>query len=133
MSPATGKCPDCSSSSVDRREFIKSATAIGVAAATAGLVTGLPAVAKEGASPTSETLVQQLYGTLNDKQKALCAFPFDHELRSAINNNWHITETQLTRDFDKDQQALITQIFNGLHSPEWVEKVMAQIEHDGTS
>lgn len=131
MSPAYDNCRDCSSSSVDRRQFIKSATAIGLATASGSLVTGIPAIAKEGKQPTSETLVQQLYGTLNEKQKQLCAFPFDHELRSAINNNWHITKTQLDRDFDKDQQDLIKQIFNGLHSPEWADKVMGQIEHDG--
>ena len=131
MSQANGNCPDCSPSSVDRREFIKSASAIGLATATTGLVTGLPAIAKEGEQAASETLVQQLYGTLNEKQKELCAFPFDHELRSAINNNWHITKTRLSRDFNKEQQDLIRQIFNGLHDPEWAEKVMGQVEHDG--
>jgi hypothetical protein len=131
MSQAHGKCPDCSPSSVDRREFIKTATAVGLAAGSAGLVSGVPAIAKEGEQATSETLVQQLYGTLNDKQKELCAFPFDHQLRSAINNNWHITKARLTKDFDKDQQDLIRQIFNGLHSPDWAEKVMGQVEHDG--
>ncbi len=124
-------CSACDTDQVNRRTFIKSTAAVGLAAASTGLITRWPAVAKEGPQPESETLVQQLYGTLTPEQKKLCAFPFDHELRSAINNNWHITKTQLDRDFTKEQQDLIRQIFNGLHSPEWAEKVMAQIEHDG--
>lgn len=122
---------NCLPLSFDRREFMKAATAVGLASTASGLVTGLPAVAKAGNPATSETLVQQLYSTLTEKQKSLCAFPFDHKLRSDINNNWHISKTQLDRDFDKEQQELIRQIFNGLHSPEWAEKVMEQIEWDG--
>jgi hypothetical protein len=113
-----------------RRDFVK-ATAVTGAAALVGIATDIPAVAADGKQATSETLVQQLYGTLTDEQKKLCAFPFDHELRSAINNNWHITKTQLDRDFTKEQQELITQIFKGLHSPEWADKVVGQVDHDG--
>ncbi|MDP6719732.1 MAG: DUF3500 domain-containing protein, partial [Pirellulaceae bacterium] len=102
----------------------------GLAAASTGLLTGIPAVAKEGKLAKPETLVQQLYSSLKDEQKKKVAFPFDHDLRSAVNNNWHITKPRLGSDFDKDQQDLVRQIFNGLHSPEWVEKVLAQVEHD---
>jgi len=102
-----------------------------MAVVSSGLVTALPAVAREGEPTKSETLVQQLYGTLTEAQKKLCAFPFDHELRSAVDNNWHITKTQIARDFTKDQQDLIRQIFNGLHSPEYSETVFQQVEHDG--
>ncbi len=125
-----GSCPDCSSSSVNRRQFIKSVAAVGVAAATPGLVMGLPAVAKQGERASSETLVQQLYGTLTDKQKELCALPFDHPRRQAVDANWYITKARVGRDFDRDQQDLVRQIFNGLHSPEWAEKVMGQVKHD---
>lgn len=131
MSKAKSICLDCNNSPVNRRDFIKSAAVVGVATASANLATGIPAVAKEAPSVASETLVQQLYGTLNDKQKKACVFPFDHELRSAVDNNWHITKARLGKDFDKDQQDLVRQIFNGLHSPEWAEKVMGQVEHDG--
>ncbi len=124
-------CPDCDSARGTRREFMKSTAAVGLAAASSGLLTGIPAIAKDGPAAKPETLVQQLFGTLNDQQKKTIVFPFDHELRSAINNNWHITKTRLDRDFTKDQQDLIRQIFNGLHSPEWAEKVVAQVDHDG--
>ena len=63
MSQANGKCRDCSPNPVDRRDFIKSATAISLATASAGILTGIPAVARAAEAATSETLVQQLYGT----------------------------------------------------------------------
>ncbi len=113
-----------------RRAFLKSTTAVGLAASS-GLVTSLPAVAKDAAPAEPETLVQQLHGSLNEKQKKQVCFPFDHALRSAINNNWHITKTRLDRDFNADQQDLILQIFRGLHSPEWADKVVGQVNHDG--
>jgi len=131
MTSRKANCPDCDRDNLSRRDFIKSTAAAGVAVASTGLVTGLPAVAKEGQQAKPETLVQQLYSTLTDEQKKLCAFPYDHELRSAVNNNWHITKTQLGRDFTKEQQDLVLQIFKGLHSPEWADKVVAQVEHDG--
>jgi hypothetical protein len=115
---------------LNRRDFVKATAATG-AAALAGAATGIPVIAADDKQATSETLVQQLHGTLTDEQKKKCAFPFDHELRSAINNNWHITKTSLDRDFTKEQQELITQIFKGLHSPEWADKVVGQVDHDG--
>lgn len=124
-------CADCSSHDVTRRDFIKSTTAVGLAAATAGLVTRLPAVAKEGAPAKPETLVQQLYTTLTDAQKAKITHPFDHQLRSEVDNNWHINDLRLSKDFTADQQALVREIFMGLHSPEYADKVMQQVEHDG--
>jgi hypothetical protein len=133
-------CPEGRTAHGSRRDFIKSTTAAGLAAASTTLLTGFPAVAdddkpakpvKSDKSAKPETLVQQLYSSLKDELKKKITFPFDHQLRSAINNNWHITKTRLDRDFDKDQQDLIRQIFNGLHSPEWAEKVVAQIDHDG--
>jgi len=115
-----------STNDLNRRDFVR-ATAVTGAAALAGI----PALAADGKQATSETLVQQLHSTLTEKQKAACTFPFEHELRFAINNNWHITKTRLDRDFTKEQQELIKQIFQGLHSPEWADKVVGQVDHDG--
>ncbi len=75
-----------SNNDLNRRDFVKATAATG-AAAMAGVATGIPAIAAEGKKATSETLVQQLHSTLSEEQKAKCTFPFDHELRSAINNN----------------------------------------------
>ncbi|MCH2115820.1 MAG: DUF3500 domain-containing protein [Pirellulales bacterium] len=131
MSVQKGSCPDGGGAHGTRRKFMKSTASVGLAAASSGLLTGIPAIAKDAPTAKPETLVQQLFGTLNDQQRKQIVFPFDHQLRSTIDNNWHITEARLGRDFNKDQQDLIRQIFNGLHSPEWAEKVVAQIDHDG--
>jgi hypothetical protein len=46
-----------------------------------------------------------------------------------VDNNWHITKT-LVSDFTKDQQAMIKEIFMGLHSEEYAERVYNQVVSD---
>ena len=119
----TRPCPDCDG--VNRRDFMK-ATGAGLAAAAATpLITSPVAQAAKSSSAkaTSETVVAQLYKTLSDQQKKLCAFGFDHELRQEVDNNWHITKSRVGRDFSADQQAMIQDIFMGLHSDEYADKV----------
>jgi hypothetical protein len=118
-------CPDCGSYS--RREFLKT-TLVGTAAASAVPLIGLGA--GEASKPRSETLVSSLYKTLSEEQRGAICFPFDHPLRSKVDNNWHITDKTLTGFFSKDQQAMIREIFVGLHSPEYAERVVKQVEHD---
>ena len=120
-------CRDCDN--LSRRDFIKN-TATGIAVASAASVPMVASAADKGKSPKSETLVTQFYKTLTEEQKKVMAFPFDHPLRSEVNNNWRITKSRVGQHFTKDQQAMIRDIFNGLHSPEYAEKVMQQVEHD---
>ncbi len=127
------RCPDCSQSgSIDRRKFLKTTAVAGAMAASSGLL--LPADAraadKAAAQSQPETLVKQLFGSLTDQQKKAVAFPFDHELRSKIDNNWFITKSRVGKDFNADQQQLILDIFKGLHSDEYVDEVLKQVEHD---
>ncbi|GIW97025.1 MAG: hypothetical protein KatS3mg111_0358 [Pirellulaceae bacterium] len=113
-----------------RRHFVAGSAAVGagiVLASRAGSATAAPAAARGD----SETLVQQLYGTLTDRQKMQCCFSFDDPLRQKVDNNWHITKVRVGQDFNADQQDLIRQIFLGLHSEEYADKVMHQVEHDG--
>lgn len=122
------ECPDCDG--LTRREFLK-ASAVGIAAGSVVPLAHATARAAEGKSAaSSETLVSQFYSTLTSEQKAIMAFPFDHPLRQEVNNNWHITEARIATSFNPEQQDLIRQIFRGLHSPEYVDRVMAQVEHD---
>ncbi|MGH9656955.1 MAG: DUF3500 domain-containing protein [Bryobacteraceae bacterium] len=114
------KCPDCS---VDRREFLKTAGLAGVALAAT------PAVAAKKAS-SSETLVTTLYQSLTGEQKKAVTFPFDHPLRSKVDNNWHITPQRIGKFYSADQQAMITEIFRDLHNPEFVDKVMHHVKED---
>jgi hypothetical protein len=105
-----------------------------MAAVGAALPLGmLPALAlgKESKSPESETLVKTLYQSLNQKQRQAICFPFEHALRHEIENNWFIVKnTRIGKAYTKDQQAMIREIFMGMHSEEYAKQVMKQVEHD---
>ena len=107
----------------DRRLFLKTATlgSAALAAHAAPRITG-----------ASETLVTTLYKTLTPEQKGIC-FPFGHELQSKVDNNWHITPTKIAQFFTPDQQAMVEEIFKGLHNPEFVDKVMLHMKEDDKS
>lgn len=128
-------CPDCNDlpHEVNRRDFIRT-TAAGVVAASALAGSNIACAADlQTKKANSETLVAELYKSLNDAQKKICAYPFEDPLRQEINNNWFITQARVGKSFDKDQQDLIRQIFLGLHSEEYAEKVMGQVEHDNAN
>jgi hypothetical protein len=104
-----------------------------LAAASAGtlpLLAGQESKAPEPTTATSETLVTTLYQSLTEAQKQAVVFPFDHPLRSKVDNNWHITKQRVGKDFTPDQQAMIREIFLKMHSPEYAQRVMQQVEHD---
>src|SRR5262245_43719185 len=114
---------------INRRAFLKT-TVGGVAAAATGCVsvTKEEKVERVAAVPAkvldkakSETLVTTLHKSLIDEQRKAVAFPFDHELRSKVDNNWHIVDKKIGEFFDKEQQEMIRQIFLDLHSPEYAE------------
>src|ERR1041384_660429 len=135
QSASNGNCPDCSP--LSRRNFLKT-TVGGVAAASAasaGLIS-VGSLAKSASAAIEypkqqpETLVTALYKTITDEQRKAVCFPFDHPLRSAVDNNWNITKQRIKDFFTKDQQALIRDIFIGMHNPEYAERVMEQVTHD---
>ena len=109
--------------SLGRRQFLKTA-ALGTAAIGVGIAPGARHTA-------SETLVAQLYQTLSAEQKSKVTFAFDDPLRSKVDANWHITPVSIKDFFSADQQAMITEIFRGLHNPEFVDNVMHHIRDDG--
>ncbi|MFV1994080.1 MAG: DUF3500 domain-containing protein [Verrucomicrobiales bacterium] len=132
-------CPDCPPSperSLSRRDFIRQGAGVaGVAAlaAAGGAIplVGIAAAAKPGAGNAagSETLVKTFYQSLSESQRARICFPFDHELRKEVDNNWQITDVPV-RAYSPDQQAMIKEIFIGMHSPEYAETVYSQVVHD---
>jgi Protein of unknown function (DUF3500) len=127
------QCPDCESPriivvheplpQIERRVFLKQT--LGAMAATA-----IAPWAQAAKSGRSETLVQQLHKSLTETQRQKVCFAFDDRKRTLVDNNWHIVDQTVGAFFDKDQQALIREIFLGLHSPEYAEKVMQQVVHD---
>lgn len=114
---------------VSRRDFMAT-TVAGLAALAVGGGVGRAALADDVVKETSETLVASLYKTLTAPQKKAICFPFAHELRSVVDNNWHITDAVVGRDFTREQQELVRQIFMGLHSEEYAASVLKQVDHD---
>lgn len=129
-------CPDCGSSAT-RRDFLRTGIG-GLAAATAasaGLwAPGSLASRAFGADIVSaapaETLVAGFYKTLTEEQRKSICFPFDHPLRSKVDNNWTIVDKSIGKFFNPDQQSMIHDIFLDMHSEEYAAKVMQQVEHD---
>src|SRR5207245_2587649 len=118
---------------ITRRTFLKS-TVVGTAAVAASPFSALAVSQAEKAAArkaSSETLVATLFKSLKPEQKKSVCFPFDDPLRSKVDNNWMITDKKISEFFTKDQQAMIREIFIGLHSPDYAGKVVQQVEHDG--
>lgn len=125
-------CPDCGrNAELDRRDFLKTTAAAMTIPVLAGAASPLLAEDKAAPKYKSETLAAQLYKSLTEEQRKACAFKFDDPLRQKVDNNWFITDARVGKSFNKDQQKLIQEIFLGLHSPEYADTVMQQVEHDG--
>src|SRR5262249_22741058 len=120
---------DCCDPRMDRRSFLKT-TVAGLASATAGPLHLFAGDTPSVPEATSETLVTTLYKNLSEQQMKSIVFPFDHPLRSKVDNNWHITPQRVGKDFTRDQQAMIREIFLKMHSPEYAARVLQQVEHD---
>ena len=113
---------------VSRRTFLHT-TVAGVAA---GAIAPRILTAAEAAAPAGspETLVATLYKSLNDDQRAKLCFAFDHPLRSKVDNNWHIVKHTIGEVLTADQQSMVRDIFRGMHSEEYADRVFNQVEHD---
>ena len=124
---ASESCDCCGS--VSRRKFLKTTTAA-AAILPYGAVT-FSADATVAQTPKAETLVKTLYDSLSEDQRKQVCFDFNHRLRSEIENNWHIVkEHRIAKSFNKEQQAMIREIFMQIHSEEYRDQVMKQVEHD---
>lgn len=129
-------CPDCGDDGVTRRSFTRT---VGGSLLAAGLAPlgALSSVAKRAGaavagkdSGSAESAVKRLYDSLKDEQKKVICFPFDDPVRKKINANWAITKPQIGKFFDKDQQAIITEIFQGATSPDGYERFLKQMKDD---
>ncbi len=119
-------CPQDHPALSSRRSFLRTSAGTAAGLSAAGF---LPALGAEKKNAASETVVKTFYDTLNEEQRKAMCFPFDHELRLKVNNNWQITKAKV-KTFTKDQQAMIKEIFMGLHSEEYAQKVYDQVEWD---
>lgn len=110
---------------LSRRQFLTQG-----AAALGGLLSAPALAAKKTAAARSETLVQQLHASLNETQRAALCLPYNDPLRLKVDNNWHIRPQRLRDVLDADQQDLVRQIFDGLHSAEYKKEVWRQFDQD---
>src|SRR5262245_31594790 len=95
MSNEPQRCPDCDGGleHLSRRHFLQTASC----AVAAGASATLPVAAAPTSSKPPETVVKALYDTLDEKQRKVVCFAWDHKdkkhglLRTHISNNWLIT------------------------------------------
>jgi len=125
-------CPDCEDG-VSRRDFVRKVTGIAVAGSLLPAVTS-PRGAWAAPTPSSkaETAVKRLYDSLSEKTRKEICRPFDDPLRSKISANWQITKPKIEDEayFNKDQQALIDEIFKSIVSPDGYERFQKQMDDD---
>lgn len=124
-------CSDCESS-LDRRSFLQT---VGSAALLGAVSPALVGTRSAWAAPTrssaAETAVGRFYATLSEEQKKTIVLPFDHELRSRINANWHVTKPELDDSFYSDEQrALVNEIVRKVTSSDGYERIKRQTEDD---
>ncbi len=83
------------------------------------------------AKSSAETAVGRFFESLSAEQKKTLCFPFEHELRQRINANWHVTKPKIGSDFfNKNQQAVISEIVRGVTSEEGYERLKKQMDED---
>jgi hypothetical protein len=90
---------------------------------------GLSTATKAADGRTAETLAATLWRSLTPAQKKVVAFPFEHELRGKVDNNWTITQP-IAKVFDRDQQALLRDAFKALHAPDHADAIWKATVHD---
>jgi uncharacterized protein DUF3500 len=136
--PLIEVCSDCAGFSprfnpgVSRRAFLRT---VGGALAASTLPLGVaqgPRIAGAEGKP-AETYVKLFFESLTPEQKKIVHFPFDHQLRSHVGNNWHVVdETVGAIDtlYTSDQKELIRKIFQGVTSGEGHERFQKQMKDD---
>lgn len=129
MQRSPQSCPDCES--LDRRLFLKAAGAATVAGVTMPMLVGQPGLfAAPSAKSSAETAVGRFFASLSAEQKKTICLPFDHEKRTKISANWHVTDPRIGKFFSKDQQAIISEIVRGVTSEEGYERLKKQMDED---
>ena len=78
-----------------------------------------------------DSLPMQFYKSLSEEQRSRICLPRDHAKRQFISNWWYICpEERLHTFYSPDQQDLVKQIFQSLHSPDFREKMDWQVQKD---
>ncbi len=122
----------CDAFDLDRRRFLQivgGATAVGFAGGLVGPARS--ALAAPSAECAAEQSVVEFYQSLSDSQKELICMPINHEKRTTINANWHITDRTLGDDFFTVEQRGVTQeIIQNLMSEDGYARLLKQMDED---
>lgn len=123
-------CPECES--FDRRSFLKTAGAATLAGVAMPMLVGQAGVyAAPTAKSSAETAVGRFFASLSAEQKKTLCFPFEHELRTKISANWHITKPKVGSDFfNQNQQAIVSEIVRNVTSEEGYTRLKKQMDED---
>ena len=112
---------------LNRRGFIKLAGVSSVSLSLDPWAAGSLLAAEQ----KTDSLPMQLFKSLSDEQRSKVCLPIDHPRRGFVSNWWYIhRDYRVNNTFDKDQRALIQQIFDSLHSREHQEAINTQVEID---
>lgn len=115
----------------DRRTFLKTAGAVVAAGAAGSLAFNSNMVHAAAEAPGIETKVAAFYSSLSDEQKSKICFPYEHQLRTRVSANWHITKPTVGDDFySKKQRGMIDEILKGSTSKEGYDRLLEQMEYD---
>lgn len=137
MSHKSPPCPECGpvGEPVDRRRFLKTASAAAIAAST--LPHWAQSAEKAVVAQEPESIVKLLYESLSPGQKEKMCHSWDYQdgerglLRTRVANNWQINDINISSDFySADQQQMIRDIFEGIIQPEWHKRIDKQLEDD---
>ena len=114
-------------SGLNRRQWIHSVGNISLAAMAATCANPFARNAWS-AAPTTDSLPMQLYKSLSSEQRQKICLPANHERRQFVSNWWYIhPDHRIPATFNSDQQALIKQIFDSMHSAEHQAAVNEQV------
>ena len=120
--------------SVPRRDFLKTTGAV---VAVGGLPLWAQAKPSKTESAAPESVVKLLYDSLDEDQRKVICFPWDHVdpkkglLRTRVEPNWNITPEVINSDFFTDDQRDMTRdVFNGMIHSDWHDRFDLQLEDD---
>jgi len=83
------------------------------------------------AASETDSLPMQFFKSLSEEQHSKICLPQDHPKRQFVSNWWYICpEQRLHTFYTAEQQDLVKQIFNSLHSPQYREKMTWQVQKD---
>ena len=111
---------------ISRRDVLRALGATALGAALGGFPMKLRAAGAE-----KDSLPVQFYKSLTEEQHAAICLPLDHPKRAFVSNWWYICpEQRLNTFYSPDQQDLVKQIFESLHSAEYRDKMDWQVQKD---